>query len=104
MAEVSLDIGGRSYVVTCKDGGEDQLRGLARLVDEKAVQARAQMRGVNEVRQLLFASLFLADELADLRGGQKPSAPDPELADTVEQLAIRVEALADQLEESAPTP
>jgi cell division protein ZapA len=106
MAEVTIEVGGRRYDVTCRDGEEEQLRRLARLVDEKAGQAKAAVGGVNESRQLLLAALLLADELADLKTGPRvPLPPDTgsALADAVEQLAARVETLANHLEDSAPT-
>lgn len=101
MADVTIEVGGRRYDVTCRDGEEAQLRRLARLVDEKAVQVRATVGGVNETRQLLLAALLLADELSDLRGGARvPLPPDTDsaLADAVEQIASRVETLAEHLE------
>lgn len=105
MAEVTIEVGGRRYDVACRDGEEDQLRSLARLVDEKAEQARAAVGGVNETRQLLIAALLLADELSDIRGGVRAPLPpdtDSALADAVEQLASRVETLAEHLEGRAP--
>lgn len=105
MADVTIEVGGRRYDVTCRDGEEDQLRSLAKLVDEKAAQARAAVGGVTEVRQLLLAALLLADELADLRAAKAngksnghASAPDPALAGALERLAARVESVADHLE------
>jgi cell division protein ZapA len=101
MAEVTIEVAGRRYDVACRDGEEDQLRRLARLVDEKAQRARAAVGGVNEARQLLLAALLLADEVQDLRSGDRPPlAPeaDAALADAVEQLAARVETLAEHLE------
>jgi cell division protein ZapA len=104
MAEVTIEVGGRRYDVACRDGEEDQLRRLARLVDEKANQARAAVGGMNEARQLLLAALLLADELNDLRNASRvPLPPDTgaALADAVEQLAERVETLAEHLESRA---
>ena len=101
MADVTIEIGGRRYDVTCRDGEEDQLRTLARLVDEKAAQARAAVGGVTEVRALLLAALLLADELHDLRaarGAEAAPAPDPALASALEGLAARFESVADHLE------
>lgn len=106
MAEVTIEVGGRRYDVACRDGEEDQLRRLARLVDEKAERARAAVGGINESRQLLLAALLLADEVQDLRNGQRTPLPqdtDAALADAVEQLAERVETLADHLESGAAT-
>lgn len=101
MADVTIDIGGRRYDVTCRDGEEERLRALAAMVEEKAVQARAAVGGVTEVRQLLLAALLLADELSDLRGGGAGPPADPALTDALERLAARVESVADQLENRA---
>lgn len=114
MADVTIEVGGRRYDVTCRDGEEDQLRRLARLVDEKAAQARAAVGNATEVRQLLLAALLLADELDELRKARangagtgaaighppplSPGLPDPALAGALERLAARVESVADHLE------
>ncbi|NNM75461.1 cell division protein ZapA [Sphingomonas sp. ID1715] len=106
MAEVTIEVGGRRYDVACRDGEEEQLRHLARLLDEKATQARSAVGSVNEARQLLIAGLLLADELQDLRNtAHAPLPPDADaaLADAVEQLASRVETLAEHLESRAVT-
>lgn len=102
MAEVDLSIGGRSYVITCRDGDEARLHLLARLVDSKTQEARRATPGLTEVRQLLFAALFLADELNDLKAGMVPPPPpveetDPRLTDALESLADRMESLVSRL-------
>lgn len=108
MAEVTLDIGGRHYDVHCRDGEEAQLRRLAAIIDEKTAVARRASPGLTEVRQLLFASILLADELSDLRAqGKAQGALDlaPASAATDEQtaakrlnaLAARIETLAQKL-------
>ena len=100
MAEVSLAIGGRNYVITCRDGDEARLEHLAGIIDTKTQDARRSVPGLTEVRQLLFAALFLADELNDIRAGTLPvqsAAPDPALADALEKLADRIETLASRL-------
>lgn len=100
MAEVTLAIGGRSYTVACRDGGEDHLRGLAKRVDAKVAEAQGAVGTAGEVRQLLFAALLLADDVAE--GGTTSSAPaaaaDPEIARALSILATRVESMADALE------
>lgn len=103
MADVTLEIGGRRYDVTCRDGEEPHLRRLGELVDAKAGQARAAVGGLNEVRQLLLAALFLADELVEARSGAAPAAAvDPATADAIERLAARAERLAERLESAGP--
>ncbi|MFD1611732.1 cell division protein ZapA [Sphingomonas tabacisoli] len=104
MAEVTIEVGGRRYDVTCRDGEEPQLRRLAMVVDQKAEQARSAVGNANESRLLLLAALLLADEVQDLRQGNVPPLPegtDVALADAVEQLAERVETLAEHLETRA---
>ena len=103
MAEVDLSIAGRSYRVACRDGEEDSLRQAARLVDGKSREALAGLGTLSEARQLLFASLLLADQLLDQRPEAAaaiaaPAGPDPELARRAESLADRLESLASSLE------
>ena len=96
MAAVTLDIGGRQYTIACRDGGEDHLHALARRVDAKVEEAREAVGNASEVRQLLFASLLLADDLAE-NNPAKPSI-DPASMKTLSTLAARMEAIADALE------
>ena len=103
MAEVDLNIAGRQYRVACRDGEEESLRAAASLVDGKSREALSGLGTLSEARQFLFASLLLADQLIDKRGGQ-PSRPDPVLASRADGLARRLEALADTLEREAANP
>ena len=97
MAEVDLTIAGRPYRVACRSGEEDSLRAAAALVDAKSREAIAGLGTMSEARQLLFASLLLADQLVDERPPMAAPA-DPRLAQAAEALAVRLEALADTLE------
>jgi hypothetical protein len=52
---------------------------------------------------LLFAALMLGDDIKELRAGNgiaepPPPPPDPAVAQALERLAARMEALADSLE------
>ena len=105
MASVEVEIAARKYAVACRDGEEEHLRSVAAIVDGKAQEAAAALGSLSEARQLLFASLLLADELKEHRSGQAPAPvaqPDPAVAEALERLAERVEGLAEQLERSAP--
>ena len=97
MAEVDLTIAGRPYRVACRAGEEDSLRAAAALVDAKSREALAGLGTMSEARQLLFASLLLADQLVDEQPAQT-AVLDPALAQSAEALAARIEALADALE------
>jgi cell division protein ZapA len=100
VAEVELLIAGRSYRVACRDGEEDALRKAGSLVDAKSREALAGLGTLSESRQLLFAGLLLADQLMEARSAA-PAPPDPQLAESAEQLAHRLESLADSLEAEA---
>ena len=104
MPEVDLTIAGRPYRVACRSGEEESLRTAAALVDAKSREALAGLGTLSEARQLLFASLLLADQLLDDRPEAAPPPPppapqlDPELTRRAEALATRLESLADALE------
>ena len=106
MSNVELTIGGRTYTVATSPGDEERIRNLGALVDDK-VRALGPMAGQSETRQLLFAALFLADELEQQRFNSPPSAAaaapaaDAEMADALESLAARLESLVAALEDRA---
>lgn len=107
MAQVDIRIGGRQYELACRDGEEEHLRSIARMLDRKAADVSQSMGGLNEARHLLLAALLLADELNDVRTAaadsrMAPAAPDPALANAVERLAERMESLADRVEAGVP--
>lgn len=111
MAQLNLEIGGRSFSVTCQDGEEEHIRKLAEMVSEKARDA-GDPAGLTESRMLLFTSLLLAD---DLHGAQNAATATTTPAETttpptfgvdektllaLEKLADRAETLANSLEQS----
>ena len=100
MAHVDLFIAGRSYQIACRDGEEENLKAAARLVDAKSREALSGLGTLSESRQLLFASLLLADQLVEGSGGAAlpPATTDPVIAERVGALADRLEALATALE------
>ena len=113
MAQIEVEIASRKYTVACRDGEEDHLRALAAVVDKRAQDAAAALGNLTESKQLLFASLLLADDLkegsaaapaAAAPAPPAPPEPDPRLADSLERLAQRVETLADRLEARDGTP
>ena len=104
MAETTLHIASRQYDIRCRDGEESHLARLAAMIEEKARIAQQSTPGLTEVRTLLFAALFLADELIDLRreatGRQEQLAletTDEDAARTIEALASRIEKLRTRL-------
>ena len=90
MGDVKLNIAGRIYDVHCEDGQEQQLVGLAAIVAEKV---RA-MPGSTETRQLLFASLMLADEAIEAKGKADKAEPQSDSLRAAVALAESREAQA----------
>ena len=101
MAHVDLFIAGRSYQIACRDGEEENLKAAGRLVDAKSREALSGLGTLSESRQLLFASLLLADQIVENRAEPMPAEPDPIVAERVAALAERLEALAASLEKEA---
>lgn len=103
MADITITVGGRDYPMSCRDGEEPYLERLAGIVDDKISNARKLMPGLTaETRMLLFAALFLADEVEEARRTKtEPKQDDGMVADALESLADRLESLAQRL---APVP
>ena len=98
MAQVNIEIAGRSYQLACRDGEEGHLLALGRIVDAKASDAVRAMGPMTESRQLLVTALLLADSVTD------PQAASAETdngwaADAIERLAARIEKLGLILED-----
>lgn len=108
MTEIDLNVGGHQYRLACEEGQESVLRTLAVEVDGRITAMRTTGGAMGEVRQLLFAALTMADELADLRAqlaGWEALAPAFTGVENVNQaianLADRLEKFADDLENPA---
>ncbi|MDQ3140603.1 MAG: cell division protein ZapA [Pseudomonadota bacterium] len=109
MATVDVEIASRRYSVACRDGEQEHLRSVAAIVDGKAREAAQALGSLSEARQLLFASLLLADEIKEREAGiaAAPAAaatPDQAVANALERLAERMEMLAEKLESGRQNP
>lgn len=67
MAQVTIEVNGRPYVVGCEDGQEANLRELAALFDSQVRQVSAEVGQLGETRLFLMGALLMADELADAK-------------------------------------
>lgn len=105
MPNIDVEIGSRRYTIACREGEQEHLRAVAALVDAKAREAAEKLGSLGEARQLLFASLLLADALKEQSGSPTTPAPAPEpdtdVAEALERLALEAELLADDLERGA---
>ena len=113
MGQVSVRINGRAYQIACDDGEEANLTRLAEYVNKRVSQLVAAVGLVDEERLLVMASLLMADELSDsyaevksLRGGGADreatarEAQTRDLAQGLDTLAVRLERLAERLEQA----
>ncbi len=65
MAQLDVNINGRSYRVACDDGQEDHLRQLAEYVDRQVMELVGSVGQVGEARLLVMACLLIADDLSE---------------------------------------
>jgi cell division protein ZapA len=129
MPEVTIQIGGRGFDVSCQEGEESYLHTAAKMLDDEAQVLSDQIGRMPEARMLLMAGLLLADktaavedrikeveselavrvqEIEGLRGAPAPAPNRVEVpvvpsavTDTLAELAARAEALAAEIEEKA---
>jgi cell division protein ZapA len=78
MAQVSIEVNGRPYVVGCEDGQEQHLRDLAQMFDRQVRMVSQDMGQLGDTRLLLMGALLMADELSDAR--MRLSAQQSEIA------------------------
>lgn len=67
MAQVTIHVNGRPYMVGCEDGQEPHLTELARLFDRQVRQVSSDVGQLGETRLFLMGALLLADELSDMK-------------------------------------
>ncbi|WP_282021285.1 cell division protein ZapA [Ruegeria faecimaris] len=129
MPELTIQIGGRGFEVSCQEGEEVFLQAAAKLLDDEAQVLSDQIGRMPESRMLLMAGLMLADKTAatgdkinslenklaeaeaELRNLRSMPQPEPErievavvppsVTDTLAELAARAEAMAAFIEEKS---
>jgi cell division protein ZapA len=67
MAQMTIEVNGRPYVVGCEDGQESRLTQLASVFDQQVRQVGSSVGQLGETRLFLMGALLLADELAEMR-------------------------------------
>ena len=117
MSDVTLQLNGRSYQISCQDGQENHLQQLAKYVDSRLQEVVSTVGQVGQDRLLVMAILLIADELSDTLAEVEVarSNPDAEIvqrlqneaiakteaktAHVLELLAGRIEAIAERIEQ-----
>lgn len=109
MAQVTITINNREYAVACEDGQEVRIFQLARLLDEKAKLITNGAGHVNENMLLAMIGLLVADELNELKKGNKATSAEPvdnsrileldkTLAGNIKKLNEQIKSIASNLE------
>jgi len=102
MAQVTLNVNGRPYVVGCEDGQEPHLVELARLFDRHVRQVGQEMGQLGETRLFLMGALLLADELAETKARMAAVQGDLGRLQSVEaRAAAALDAAARRIEKLA---
>ncbi len=117
MAELTVQIGGRSFTVACQDGEEHFLQTAAAMLDREAQPLIAQMGRITEAKMLLMAGLLLADRTASVEDQCRQlqvkvaelearaatrvevAVIPPMVQDIMADIAARADALADALDD-----
>lgn len=123
MAQVTITINGRTYRLECGEGEEGHLLNLADRISRLVDEMRAKFGQIGDDRLLLMAGLTIADELTEARrliadleaeiAERKPypamtltvdNEEHPEIADQIDAVADRIEALSQQLARTGAAP
>ncbi len=99
MAQVTIEVNGRPYVVGCEDGQEAEVGRLAALFDHQVRQVGVSVGQMGETRLFLMGALLLADELSAVR--DRLVATEGELAVTQAELAAVEARAAEALDAAA---
>ena len=110
MAQVDVAINGKSYKIACDDGQEDHLLELASNVDQRIQELVSSVGQVGDARLLVMACLLISDELSEIprnennlnatSKGASDNDVENMLAHTTNDLAIRIERIAETLDPS----
>ena len=106
MAKVTLTINRRNYDISCDNAEEVQLTRLGEYVNRRVDELVAKVGQVGDARLLVMACLLLADELSevytelDVVKEEKINSAQNTVAEReLELIALRIESIAEKLEE-----
>jgi cell division protein ZapA len=96
MGQALVNICGRSYRISCREGDEDRISRLGDEIAGRADRITGSLGSVPEGQLLVMTALMLADELADARAGIAPPVAAAPVVDITRLARIveRMEQLA----------
>jgi cell division protein ZapA len=122
LAQVTVNIAGKTYRMACADGEEAHLEALGALYDGKITQMRDAFGEIGDMRLHVMAALMVADELTEARSvigglqseiadlkslvdssGDRVNASEQQFARAILAAAERVERIARSLNASGAT-
>jgi cell division protein ZapA len=102
MAQVDINVNGRSYRLTCEAGQEEHLRELAAHVDRKVSSLSESVGQIGDARLLLMAALLTTEEhLATLQRLEAQTKAMVDLARSDEIAADVLDAVTKRVEDIA---
>jgi cell division protein ZapA len=121
MGQVNVTISGKTYRMACDDGQEEHLEDLGRQLGDTIELLRSQFGEIGDQRLTVMAAITLADRyseserrigeletevggLQELRASltERADSRDNGLAEALDSIAGRLEAIADRLNGSDP--
>lgn len=109
---MNVTINGRNYSIVCEEGQEEHTQRLAEYIKVRVDELVESNGQIGDARLLLMASLLVSDELSDAYAELAAAQASEEavsrssngetgaLADSLDRLAERVEAIAERLEQA----
>lgn len=79
MSEVTIKVGPKPYTIVCADGEEDKVKALGAMIDAQYAKL-GRTRAVQETQNLVFAALFMADELDEAKNAAEDAKSKVEAA------------------------
>jgi len=111
MAQVTVNVAGHQYHISCDDGQEAQIGRLGRYLDQRGKELTAAIGPIQENILLAMIGLLVADELAEVNGelaelrsaagalgGEAKAEAEDNVVKAIDVLAERIQGIAQRLQ------
>jgi cell division protein ZapA len=100
VGQLTINVNGHHYTIGCADGEEVRLEALAQDLSRRMDALVGEVGQVGDARLLVMLNLLVLDEMEEMQGAMAPGEGEERAAAALESLALRVETLAERLEEA----